>query len=179
MSSVYELTMSNFDGLNDPEKLVVRKRFVGKDTEYLTHTDYNCVFIHDYKNIHDITPETFTKVDTDYKRRVERLSNILAGHKSLLFVRLEQDPATPRIAYPGTERPHDEYTYLEMFADHMKSRGKDFYIIHLSQTREKGFDSDHNIITIKFNKQTPETIVSGDHIAAIVAAHKEFITSCF
>lgn len=178
MSSVYEMTISNFDEMNTPSKLVVRKRFEDKPTEYLTHTDYNFVFVHDYKNIHDISEEVYTKVANDYVRRIERWNTLLSCGKHILFLRLEQDAAN-RIAYPGTERPYDEYTYLQMFADHMKSRHVQFHIVYFSQTRAQEHDKEHNIITINFKKDKPDTIVSGEHLGCILRAHSSFIQSCF
>jgi hypothetical protein len=144
----------------------------------LTHTEYNFVFVHDYKKIHDIAPEEFTKIHADYLRRIERWNNVLTSGRHILFIRLEQESAN-RIAYPGTEREHDEYTYLQMFAKHMKERHVPFHIIYLTQTREKGFDNVHNIISIQFKKDKVDTIVSGEHMGCIIRAHTDFIQSCF
>lgn len=179
MSSVYELATSNFDGMNDPEKLLVRRRFTDKETEYLTHVDYNFVFVHDYKNIRSITPEQFTKIDTDYKRRIERWNYILRCGSPLIFMRLEQENNEKRIAYEGTARDVDEYTYLQRFSTFIKSCGAIFYIIYFSTTRPKGYDEEHKIITIHFNKQRPDMIVSGDHLAALLGAHRDFIQRYF
>jgi hypothetical protein len=177
MSSVYEMTMSNFDTMVDSEKLVVRKRFSDKTVEYLTHVDYNFVFVHDFKNIHSIPKETFDKVSSDYIRRVARWNTVLSSGRKMLFLRLEQDGEN-RIVYPGCERADDEYTYLQKFADHMKTRKLKFIIIFFSQKMEKGFDSEHNIITIHYNKARPDIVVSGDHLGLILSSHRPFIESC-
>jgi len=177
MSSVYELTISNFDSMNDPSKLVVRPRFENLPQEYVTHTDYNFVFVHDYKKIHEIKPDEFTKVHNDYLRRIERWNNVLSSGKHIVFIRLEQVFAK-RTAYPGTERPHDEYTYLQMFAKHMKERHVDFHVIYITETREKGFDKEYSIISIPIKKDKPDTIVTGDHLGCIIRAHSQFIQSC-
>lgn len=176
MSSVYEMAISNFYEMVEPSKLVVRKRFSGKDTEYLTHTDYNFVFVHDFKRLRSIPPAEFAKVESDYARRIERWNNLLLCGRRLLFLRLEQDGGD-RIVYEGTEREDDEYTYLQKFSQYIQSRKIPFFVIFLSQTRTKGYDADHKILTIHYKKDKPETIVSGDHLGCILRAHVPFIES--
>lgn len=177
MSSVYEMTISNFDSMVDSEKLIVRNRFSDKDTKFLTHVDYNFVFVHDFKNINTISKDEYDKISSDYARRVARWNNILSSGKKLLFLRLEQDGEN-RIVYPGCERSDNEFTYLQKFADHMKTREIKFTIIFISHTMEKGYDKDRNIIIIQYNKARPDIIVSGDHLGFILSSHRPFIQSC-
>ena len=176
MWSICELLRADFKDLTAPAKLQLRKRFQNDHQEYLTHIDYNVAFVHDYgKNLRNITPEMHQKVSEDYVRRIQRWNELLESPTHLLFVRLETD-GRKRIVRPEHTRPGTELDYLKEFSQIIQSkRDAPFTILYLSTTSPHSYDAETNILTVRYATVSPEYVVNGDEIGAVVAKNFGFI----
>ena len=177
MPAVYELVTTKFDGFLDPEKLVVRRRFSDKEDAYLTQTDLNIVFPHDFRT-NEYSTATIQKVRDDYRRRIDRFYSVLASGP-LLFLRIEMEECAARIEYETTASLADEYSALQRFSCWAQSQGLRFFILHFTQTRDSGFDKDFQIINLGFKKEKDTEIVSAYHLDRILKEHADFLRACF
>jgi hypothetical protein len=179
MWAVCELMDSNFEGMNSREHLVVRRRFSDSTEEYLTHTKYNMVFLHDYgTNPRSITDATYTRVEDDYKRRIERWHTALSGKQHLVFFRVEM-PNRPRVTYEGYARgPTTEIEALCEFAEKLKARGTTFHIVHITHSQPQGYDAERRIIHLNFTPKDHHMVLFGRHIHAILQANQSFLREC-
>ena len=178
MWAICELMDSNFSDFNNPEKLVVRKRFMNSDEMYLTNTQYNTVFLHDYgKDPTSISTELYEKVKNDYERRIERWNDALLGKDHLLFFRLEMSER-PRVPYEGSTRSKSETEYLWEFTDKLKSRGTNYHILYITHSTPQGYDAERKIIHLNYTPNKAGMIIMGRHVEAIVNANKKFIKEC-
>jgi hypothetical protein len=174
MWSICDMVASDFKDLANREYIVLRRRFVEKDTKYLTNTIYNAAFVHDYgKDISNVSDEKWKQVEEDYSRRIKRWNATLTCGKPILFLRLEED-AVERVDYPGSIREHPEYYYVESFAKLMKEKGVPFVILYLTTSTEMRWDRDLHICSIQFKKE-PSVIVSAAAIERILNANKPFV----
>jgi hypothetical protein len=175
MWSICELLKNDFKDFTAREKLKPLKRFIGDHKDYLTHTDYNIVFVHDYgKQFHHISDETHKKVSEDYVRRVERWNTLLASNTHVLFIRLETD-GRKRIQRPQFDRPGAEYDYLKEFSQILQAKGVKFSIVYLSTTTPRGYDAENHIVTVQYATVSPDYIVGGDEIKSIIQNNIGFI----
>jgi hypothetical protein len=177
MWAICDLVESNFQDFTKKEYYEVKPRFTTKETNYLTHTKYDFVFVHDYgKTIENISAETYKKVEDDYKRRVLRFKAILDSPMKLFFIRLEQEIEN-RIALPEKQQEHNEYFYVEKFADMLKEKGYRFTILYITTSQKTGFDKMKNICRIQY--ANPEKkIMGGEEIKQIVFHNQQFIKMC-
>ncbi len=175
MWSICELLKNDFKDFTAREKLKPLKRFIGDHKDYLTHTDYNIVFVHDYgKQFHHISDETHKKVSEDYVRRVERWNTLLASNTHVLFIRLETD-GRKRIQRSQFDRPGAEYDYLKEFSQILQAKGVKFSIVYLSTTTPRGYDAENHIVTVQYATVSPDYIVGGDEIKLIIQNNIGFI----
>jgi len=175
MWSICELLKNDFKDFTVPEKLKPLKRFIGDHKDYLTHIDYNIVFVHDYgKQFHHISDETHKKVSEDYVRRVERWNELLNSRNHILFIRLETD-GRKRIQRPQFDRPGAEYDYLKEFSQILQAKDVKFSIVYLSTTTPRGYDAENHIVTVQYATVSPDYIVGGDEIKSIIQNNIGFI----
>lgn len=178
MPAVHTLVTSEFKDFLEPSKLVVRQRFSDKPDAYLTQTDLNLVFPHDFRG-GDYSEKAIQKVRDDYLRRIDRFYAVLRSGIPLLFFRIEMEECATRLGYEATASLSDEYPALQAFAAWLKSQGCVFFILHFTQTRDSGFDKDFQIINLRFEKSTETEIVSAYHLDRILKEHKAFLNECF
>lgn len=176
MWSICELLATDFKDLTMPSKLHMQKRFMSDHNTYLTHDDYNVVFIHDYgKNLNAITAEAYKKVSEDYERRIQRWNELLQSNTHILFIRLETD-GRKRIQKPEHVRPGSEYDYVKEFSKIVKTKHTGgFTILYLSTTTPRSYDAEHNILTVQYATVSPDVVIGGDQIQAIVDSNVGFI----
>ena len=175
MWSICELLKNDFKDFTEPKKLKPMKRFLGDHKDYLTHLDYNIVFVHDYGNqFHHIPAALHTKVSEDYQRRIQRWNELLESKTHILFFRLETD-GRKRIQRPQFERQGTELDYLKEFSKILQAKNIKFSIVYLSTSSPRSYDSEHHIITIQYATVSPDYIVGGDEIKSIVQTDIGFI----
>lgn len=178
MWAICKAIETNFSGFTDRSLIQLRKRFSDKSDEFLTHSEYNFSFVHDFgKNGKTISDEKWIEVSEKYQRRIERWKSILEKGSSLLFIRLETDKAN-RIEYPEFKQEKDEKYYVEKFADSMKANHVNSKILFLSTSYPTEYDKERNICTIQFKKKRDTDIVGADQIDQILQMNSAFIRSC-
>ncbi len=177
MWAICDLFKHNFQDFTKKEFYKVKPRFSNKEDLYLTHDKYDFVFVHDYgKTIDTIPEEKYKKVEEDYKRRVLRFNAILNSPMKLLFIRLEQEIEN-RIELPDKQKEHEEYFYVEQFADLLKEKGHTFTILYLTTSQKTGFDKVRNICRIQY--ANPEKkLMGGEEIKQIIFHNQQFIKMC-
>jgi hypothetical protein len=177
MWAICDLFETHFEDFTNKDCYELKPRFTHKEDKYLTHTKYDFVFVHDYgKQLETISAETYAKVEEDYKRRVQRLDSILESPMKLLFIRLEQDISN-RISLPEVQKEHDEYVYVEKFADLLKSKSLVYTILYLTTSQKTGFDKKKQICRIQYTN--PENkIMGGEEIKQIIIHNQKFINMC-
>ncbi len=175
MWSITELISNSFADLCKRECIELRQRFVKQPSAFLTNTKYNVAFVHDYgKNPTSISTEKWNEVQMKYDRRISRWNATLASRRPLLFIRLEESPLE-RVKYPDSTREQDEFHYVKVFSKQMQEKKVKFVVLYLSTTLPTQFDAEYSICVISFKKTSPDVIVSGDHIFAILKANHAFI----
>jgi hypothetical protein len=177
MWAICDLFESNFADFTNKEYYELKPRFTHKEDKYLTHSKYDFVFVHDYgKQLENIPDEKYKKVEDDYKRRVLRFQSILNSPMKLFFIRLEQDISN-RISLPEQQNEHDEYYYVEKFADLLLSKGYTFTILYITTSQKKGFDKQRQICRIQY--ANPEKkIIGGEELKQIIFYNQQFINMC-
>lgn len=182
MWSICKLLETKFDQFTDTSVIDQRKRFTDAPKLYITNTLYNTPFLHDYgkdgTDISTISEEKWEKVEDDYKRRIERLYQLLDAtkhlNKTIVFLRLEQDKRK-RIEYPEFQQEHEEPYFLEKFASIMKERGVRFLVLYFTTSYETKHDTENNICYVKYGVKDPEMVLGAEQINLIYQANIGFI----
>lgn len=158
MWAINELFKENVNDLfDDGIDILEKKRIMcsGDDQYILTHKKYYLRFKHDFKQNFDsefkenIKPVDFKNVRDKYKRRKERLNDILKDDKkTLLFIRYEEEQQD-RIKYFEDKKSEIEYIYEFIEIIKQKYPSKKFCILLLSHDLENDDKRDENLIILK------------------------------
>jgi hypothetical protein len=177
MWAICDLFENNFEDFTNQTYYEIKQRYENKKNKYLINTKYDFVFVHDYgKSFKNIPKETYEKVEEDYKRRVLRFQSILQSPMKLLFIRLEQD-ITNRVDLPEKQQEHNEYYYVEKFADILQSKGYTFTILYITTSEKTGFDKEKHICRIQYANPSNK-IMGGEEIKQIIFHNQKFINMC-
>ena len=177
MWAICDLLENNFEDFTNKDCYELKTRFTHKEDKYLTHSKYDFVFVHDYgKSIENIPEEKYKKVEEDYNRRVLRFQSILNSPMKLFFIRLEQDISN-RIGLPEQQNEHDEYYYVEKFADLLLSKGYTFTILYITTSQKKGYDKQKHICRIQY-ANPDKKIIGGEELKQIIFHNQQLIGMC-
>jgi hypothetical protein len=152
MWAINELFNDNFANVYNKHQFDEIQIMSNETKKTIVNKYYYIRFIHDIPNI---TEQNLTAHFEKYKRRQNRLYNILNTRKNIIFLRFEEYMEN-RIIYPEyvDKFKITEFEYLKIFYKKMIDdfKIKKIKIIYLSYKEDTFYDVEYNIIIINISK---------------------------
>jgi hypothetical protein len=152
--SINELFYNKFEGLYDRNNYIYIQVVTNKD-KIVVHKNYYLRFLHDFTG-GDIVDNAFDIFTSKYKRRIERLYNILNTSKTIIFIRNEElfDNKINMENY-SEKFKKNEIEYAIDFCNYVKSNFCDlnFFLIFISYKMDTFFDNINNILILHIDKE--------------------------
>ena len=145
---ILEIFKNNFSDLDQIEKI---KIYTNNDKYVNTNMKYYIRHLHD--NLDD--PSKRSKTMDSLIKRADRLKELLASKKKIIFIRIEE-PMYNRIIYNEFKKyyVHSEEYYLKKISEWLKLNTQlDFKIIYINNIKNLNskYDDHNNILYIKDN----------------------------